>query len=343
MGILRRSLAEDKVDYHNHTWSVRFLLVLAIVTWLLPLSSNHQLQSEPSSPLVILRAAYTKPVPRFKATCWCPDHFTASMVAYTQATYSGAYNLALQGIDPEDTNIGAILYSIPYNLPVPYDRDGFKFKPNGNKSSPQKPHVKVNVPQLKDSKQREKIDNVRSFIYTKAPLALFLLAVFLKIPHLVWALLSTLAGGINIDQTLTSAKAGTGLSYDSRSQLLNELTGVTAEKVRTCSWAASSLYLLLKILMCVAVTADLLVVHESLLPQAQSIEEDLNTLHNTGINPTDYYSDRHLLCDLPIRALQNVAQFTLQCIFQAEKEIIFQKPELQNTAPKDDHNIQTPP
>ncbi|KAK3775633.1 hypothetical protein RRG08_051491 [Elysia crispata] len=363
MSILRRSLAEDKIDYYNHTWSVLFLLVLAIVTWLLPLSPNHQLQSQPVSvsPIVIPQAASTKPVPRFKATCWCPNQFTGSMVAYTQATCSGAYNLALQGIDPEDKNIGAILYSIPHNVPVPLpkDRDGLKFKPNVSKSNFQKPQVKVNVPQLKDSKQREKTDNARYFIYTKAPLALFLLAVCLKIPHLVWTLLSTLVGGINIDQTLTSAKAGTGLSYDSRSQLHNELSGATAEKVRTCSWAASSLYLLLKILMCVAVIAELLVVHESLLPQAQSLEDGLkqedfnagvfefvnktlNTLQSTGINPTEDYSDRLLLCDLPIRTLQNVQQYTHQCIFQAEKEIVFPKPELQNSAPKDDHNTQTP-
>ncbi|KAK3775634.1 hypothetical protein RRG08_051492 [Elysia crispata] len=364
MGIFRRSLAEDKIDYYNHTWSVLFLLVLATVTWLLPLSPNHQLQSQPVSvsPIVIPQAASTKPVPRFKATCWCPNEFTASMVAYTQATCSGAYNLALQGIDPEDKNIGAILYSIPYNAPLPNDRGSLKFKVNVSKSNFQKPHVKVHVPQLEDSEQREKSDNARYFIYTKAPLALFLLAVCLKIPHLVWTLLSTLSGGINIDQTLTSAKAGTGLSYDSRSQLHNELAGATAEKVRRCSWTASSLYLLLKILMCVAVIAELLVVHKSFLPQAQSLEDDLkqddfnagvfefvnktlNALENTGndISAEDHmqHSDRLLYCDLPIRILTNVQRFTLQCIFQAEKEAA-QKPELQNTAPKENRDIQTP-
>ncbi|RUS85059.1 hypothetical protein EGW08_007196 [Elysia chlorotica] len=345
MAALRRSLAEDKVDHYNHIWSVLFLLTLATVTWLLPLSPHVQPQSQPAassaSPIVISQVVSSKRIPRFEAQCWCPVEFTGSMEAYAQATCGAAYNLALQGVDAGDESIGASLYDIPMDNLIPRDKSNFKFKPNVIKSGASTPEVKVNNPQSLYTKQREKRDSARYFISTKTPFALFLLAICLKIPYLVWSLLSTLAGSINIDQTLSSAKAGTGLSHESRRQLHSELASAAADKVRTCSWISSGLYLLLKVLMCVAVIAELVVVHTSLLPQARSLEDDLNTedpnsdmvafvntaldamkgaAYNKSTDDKVHLLNQILLCELPIRQLQNVQTFLLQCSFRAERE-----------------------
>ncbi|GFR61196.1 pannexin 10 [Elysia marginata] len=281
MGILRGSRGEDKVDYYLHTGSVLFLLFLAIVTWLLPLSPHLQPQTQPSNLVVTSQtAAQPQPRPIFKTSCWCPQEFTHPMVAYVEATCGGAYSLALQGIEPHNDNVGASLFSIPFDRPIPIDwndQNGFKFKPViRNISDSETKQDKDQLPTIRDSEKEENTDDVWHFIHIKTPFVLFLLAVCLKIPHVVWTLLSSLIGGINIDQTLTSAKAGSRLDHESRRQLYRDLAVATAEKVRVCSWRAGSLYLLLKVLMCVAVIAELLVVHGSLLPQAKSLEDKLH-------------------------------------------------------------------
>ena len=369
MGVFRRSLAEDKVDQYTHTWSVLFLLVLALVTWFLPLSPNLQLQNQPAAsagPSVVSPVTSPERVPRFQASCWCPAQFTSGMVAYTQAACSAAYNLALHGVDSESHDIGTILSHVNFGVPGPVspgDPGYSKFKPVTRKPSSQKPQVKVNILEGEELKQREKTKNALYFIQIKTPFVLFLLAVCLKIPHLVWTLLSTLTGGINIDQMLTSAKAGAGLSSESRRQLHGELASAAAERVRVCSKTASCLYLLLKILVCVAVIAELVVVHKSLLPQAQSLEDDLKptdlnrdvmrlvdetlkTLETTEKdNSTDFYktySNQILQCELPIRQFANIKKYTVQCIFNAERQSVPPKPPTQSPSPADDHVDQTP-
>ncbi|RUS75110.1 hypothetical protein EGW08_017141 [Elysia chlorotica] len=263
------------------------------------------------------------------------------MVAYSEAACGRAYNLAIQDIDPERESNGAILYDIPFNAPLPEDREQIRFKPETTISSFQRPQVKVKASQVKNVKQSENTDSARNFLYTVTPYALFLLAICLKIPHLVWTLLTTLVGGINIGQTLASAKAGTGLSSDGRRQLYNELAGATVEKIRACSWSASSLYLLLKISMCLAVIVDLVVVHKRLLPQAQALGQDLkaenenvdvmgfadsalNATTGSGINnSTEGYIQPPatvLNCELPIRQVRGVNRHFLQCSFEPETE-----------------------
>ena len=346
MAIFRRSLAEDQADIFNHTWSVSLLLVLAMVTWLLPLSPLLQPQGASQGPISIGfgPGAPSRPVPKFKATCWCPQQFTGSMVAYTQAACAGAYNLALQGIDPKTHDTGASVYSLPFDQSIPISRDDarseFKPSPAAGDTGSQRSRVEIKAPSGKDTEQRT--DKVSRFIHTKTPVALFVLAVCLKVPHLVWGLLSSLLGGINIHQTLTSAQAGAALDQDSRRQLHSDLAAAVAAKVRRCSWSAGSLYLLLKVLMCAAVLAELLVVQRSLLPEARSLEEEiqpkdlisermkvvnaiLNIAGNASTESTAY-SNRLLLCDLPIRSLQNVQRFTIQCIFQEERDVILQTP-----------------
>ncbi|RUS87059.1 hypothetical protein EGW08_005212 [Elysia chlorotica] len=356
MSVFRRSLAEDKIDHYTHTWSVLFLLVLALVTWLLPLSPYLQLQNDPSSsaiPLAISQVTPSEPViPRFKARCWSPAQFTDAMVEYSQAACSSAYNLALQGIDPESSGLGVTLYEPVFTFSSPGDFDDTKFKPVVRKSNSQKRQIKVKTPEGKEGAKTQKALN---FIQTKTPFVLFLLAVFLKVPHLVWILLSALTGGINIDQILTSAKAGTGLSYDSRRQLLSELASSIVGK---CSGAASFLYLLLKVLVCVAVIAELVVVQTSILPEAESLEKDfaidglngdvmstvnttLKTLEKTENNSTDY-ADKLLMCELNIREFTNVKAFTLQCVFQPELENVAPKPATNAAVPRDDRVSRSP-
>ncbi|GFR61199.1 innexin [Elysia marginata] len=302
----RRSLAEDKIDHCHHTWSVLFLVCLAILTWLLPLCYNiHSHNLSKSKPQEEFSGC--RPMPKFRAKCWCPAQFTASMVAYTQAACGGAYNLALQGIDPGSQGGEAKLFAGVYEPP--------KFPVDHSKTDFLSLEGQLKVPFVDNIKTQVKLDNARHFIYVKTPFVLFLLAVCLKIPHVVWTLLSSLVGGINIDQTLTSAKAGSRLDHESRRQLYRDLAVAAAENVRVCSWRASLLYLLLKVLMCVTVIAEVFIVYDALFSQAQSLDEDLSRCTDSS-----QYSGKLLFCDMPVRTLHQVHSFTFQCIFHAEQE-----------------------
>ncbi|GFO42091.1 hypothetical protein PoB_006859600 [Plakobranchus ocellatus] len=104
--------------------------------------------------------------------------------------------------------------------------------------------------------------------------------------------------------------------------------------MRVCSWVASALYLLLKLLVCTAVLAELIVVYGSLLPQTRSVGDDLKlrprsdaTILDNNVNdalknsskmqkPTQDkgYARKLLLCTMTLRRMTKIDIYTLQCI-----------------------------
>ncbi|GFN79673.1 pannexin 8 [Plakobranchus ocellatus] len=113
--------------------------------------------------------------------------------------------------------------------------------------------------------------------------------------------------------------------------------------MRACSWVASALYLLLKLLVCAAVLAELFVVNGSLLPRARSVGDDLKLMPRSddaivANNASDAlknssntqkptqdtgYSHKLLLCLMETRTMHHIHTYTLQCIFNAETSTLF--------------------
>ncbi|GFN79678.1 innexin [Plakobranchus ocellatus] len=348
MAVLRRSLAQDSVVYYTFTISVPFFVLLSLVTWLLPLSPELQPQSVEGSSAGHGGRAHlgqSEPVLSYKAKCWCPVEFTHNMVEYTNAVCGAAFNLRIQGIDPATRNLGASLYDVSFSDLIPVSAGDLK-----NKEF---------LPQKESSEflrlKQEKTDKAWHFIHVKTPFVLFLFAICLTIPHLVWILMSGLVGGVNVDKTLLSAISAGRLDYDSRRRLWNELAHAAGESMRACSWMASALYLLLKLLVCAAVLAELFVVHGSLLPQAKSVGDDLKLMPRSDAtivanNANDAlknssnmqkrtqdtgYAHKLLLCDMKLRMLQNIQTFTLQCVFNPEISTTSLPSSDQNGSPRD--------
>ncbi|GFN79675.1 pannexin 8 [Plakobranchus ocellatus] len=358
MAVPRRSLAQDSVVYYTLTVSVPFFLLLSLVTWLLPLNPDLQPQTLQTAEIRSAehrgRAHLVQSVPslNYEAQCWCPSQFTHNMVEYTNAVCGAAFNLRIQGIDPATRNLGVSLYDISFSDLIPVsagDHKDKEFMPRvSNETQSETPTINIQTPTQKESSEflrlkQEKTDKAWHFIHVKTPFVLFLFAICLTIPHLVWILMSGLVGGVNVDKTLLSAMSAGRLDYDSRRRLYNELAHAAGESMRACSWVASALYLLLKLLVCAAVLAELFVVHGSLLPQAKSVGDDLklmprsdatilannanDALKNCSNTPKPTqdmgYSHKLLLCTMQIRMLQNIQTFTLQCIFNPETSTSF--------------------
>ncbi|GFO27069.1 pannexin 8 [Plakobranchus ocellatus] len=360
MGVFRRSLAQDSVTYYTYTVSVIFFLILSLVTWLLPLSPDFQPQDQSVEGNLAVKqkkSVEAEIKPRYKAQCWCPVAFAPSMVVYTNAVCGAAFNQAIQGIDPDGDKVGASLYDIAFSEEIPDsegERDAKKFKPVvNNKTEVEIPTVNVNIPEKDIKKQKDKSEKAWHFIHVKTPFVLFLFAICITIPYVVYTLMSSMMGGVNVDKTLLSAKAARRLDSDSRRQLFSELAHAAAQSMRPCSWVNSALYLLLKLLVCVALLVELFVVNGSLLPRAKSLEDDLKAMPeyaavniannvnealessgrmNKEIQDTTY-SSKLLLCEMKLRQLANIRSYTIQCVFNPDTYETSRSSSDQDTSP----------
>ncbi|GFS27315.1 pannexin 10 [Elysia marginata] len=341
----RQSLGVDHVDRCN-TWAVLFLLLLALITWLLPLSPvslsqamapGYTAKSEPIMSQAEPAQKVRRPT-RYVANCWCPAQFTAAHVAYTHGVCEGAFNFILNGGNASEAP--AKLFTIRQPgapEPAPFGPDmveseNWERAIEEEKAAQQK---RQRQQEQKLQQQRERAqelnDKAAYFFLVTTPLSIFLMAVCLAIPRLVWNLLSCLVSGINVDQTLVSAKEGSKLDHDSRQQLHAELAKAAREASRASPWRTSTLYFLLKLLMCVAVVAEAIVVHNSFLPQARGLKQDLqenkfnltgpssvdtdNTVADTSKATQNSTASMVLFCGYKMRILQAVQNYEMQCVF----------------------------
>ncbi|GFN73870.1 pannexin 10 [Plakobranchus ocellatus] len=208
----------------------------------------------------------------YKAKCRCPVQITDNMVEHMNAVCGAAFNLRISGIDPATRGLGVSLFDIPFSELSPVSADDLKdkeFMPGvSNETQDETPAVNVKTPTQKESSEffrlkQEKTDKAWHFIHVKTPFVLFLFAICLTIPYLVWTLMSGIVGGVDVDNTLLSAKTAGQLDHDSRRRLWNELAHAAGESLSVCSWMVSAHYLLLKLLVCAAVLAELFVAHTS--------------------------------------------------------------------------------
>ena len=376
MAIFRQSLSLDNVDRLN-TWAVLFLLLIALVTWLLPLSPVFQAESPLAARANSMTEAEAVHSPteavsnthprKYKATCWCPAQFTRAHVDYTNAVCESSFNLIMQGGSASEAP--ADLYEIYGPETTPIDPESTRFKPEIKKVDQEKEGA-TGTDILKDidramretmrekreeQKQQQKSEEeANRFFQVTTPFCLFLLAVCLMIPYLVWDLASSLVGGINVDQTLVTANEGSRLDHQSRCQLHTELAQAAAQTAQSCPWKTSCLYLLLKLLVCAAVLSEAIVVHKSLLPQSRVADkafDKANTAESTtakswieeaanaatgsdkSVIDSQAFSSKTLLCEYDVRILSNAQQYGMQCVFTPVEA----KPAPQPVTPEPDH------
>ena len=294
-----KSAPEDSLDHYTFRWSVLLLLLLALVTWLLPLTPVFQ-------PLwSSLDKQSSSRWSSYSISCWAPMEFTQSFISYTD-------NICLQTLtavhrDESTEHLGQ-LYSVSEDSHPSHDK-------------PYQPKL-----QTKNSKTLAEVKSISMNIFIKmtVPLTLFIFALGLKMPQVVWIWLSSF-GSVNVNKTFESAQTGLALDADSRGQLHSDLVNITKQATRNSSRLAVG-YLFCKLLACVVIAAEILLLMMVTLPEVTKLQTGSYNLSMTsGGNSTELSKDddRSLLltCEFPIRQTSNVARFTVQCLFTSESEV----------------------
>lgn len=353
----RQSLGLDHVDRYN-TWAVLFLLLLALISWLLPLSPV--LLSQAETPVSRDTAGFkrepviTKMAKRYKAQCWCPAQFTGSHVSYTHAVCEAAFNFIINGGNYSEAP--ASLYGPAKSgevVPVRFGENMASIKQEEtdvlDENVSENKEQQLNLNNEGDKRNKERVEKALYFFQVSTPFNVFLLAVCLAIPRFVWHALSCLLGGINVDQTLVSANQASNLNPESRQQLHSELSRAAIDIAKSSPCRTSFLYLLLKVLMCVAVISETVVVHNSFLPETKDLVDDFqqndmrisNSAKNMksisdnkldeGSQNTTNDNDLLLFCGYKIRVVSQVQVYEMQCLFSPVEVLTPTQPSLAPT------------
>ena len=156
------------------------------------------------------------------------------------------------------------------------------------------------------------------FIKFTVPLTLFIFALSLKLPQIIWIWLSSF-GPININKTFESFKAGPTLNADSRLMLQSDLVKVTEEATHNTNRLATG-YLFCKLLVCVVIAAEMLIIMRVTLPvlnelQTGNVEQNMSSNGNYTEVEKPEEDSVVLACVFSISRLQNVERNTMQCLF----------------------------
>ncbi|XP_005110953.1 uncharacterized protein LOC101864183 [Aplysia californica] len=314
MSLFRKSQSEDGVDRYTRLWSVLLLLTLALVTWLLPFSPTiSSLATRPSEqPLNRLEP------PTYHAKCWVPNEFTGSYAdfanricaSFANSAYRGEKNVSLYRLT-EDSG--------PINIPT-MERFTPKLMTTSNLES--RSHRQMT------SQDSSLGPDTYLFLAVTVPLALFLFAVCLKLPLILFRLMSGF-GSINVDRTLDTARGGLTLDTGSRRQLNFDLSRAATEAAKTSRGVALS-YLMFKLLLCVVTLVELVVLGSLLMPQLTQLKDrndNPGLVYGTSTQTSpdlhgkayEFENDMLLICEFEIRQLQNVVTFDLQCLFSYDE------------------------
>ncbi|NP_001191461.1 pannexin 9 isoform X1 [Aplysia californica] len=321
MGFFRRSLSEDSVDRYNHIWSVLLLLALALTTWLLPLSPAIGSLALPDPVSTRPSADTSEPkLPTYRATCWTPIEFTNAYVKFANEKCAAALNTVVKS-----GNASRSLYLNMDNLPPTFDRfDDHYVKPEDiitgrNEMSDQT----TQRPTRQTGQSSEARADSYFFVAVTVPLLLFVFAICLRLPHLLWCLMSS-CGALNVEQTLDSARQGLMLDASSRRQFHSDLARA-AKVAAGASRGVGLAYLIFKFLMCLVVVCELTALGVVLLPELNDLKDrNVRNVSEPDVSYSDvlaspahyqYENDIMFLCDFKIRQLQSVQIWTVQCMF----------------------------
>ncbi|XP_005095006.1 uncharacterized protein LOC101860733 [Aplysia californica] len=336
MKLARRSLSEDSVDRYNHIWSVVLLLVLSLITWLLPFSpafsslveNSRSTQFPADEALKAMNRRFEPGPPTYKAVCWVPAEFTSAYVDYANGVCASFVNSVYRG-GGENVSV----YRVPEDPDTPIDEPQqlVPFQPKRKEQTSQ--GSSTSKPETRrvrgDDKTRTYLrKDTYFFTAVTIPLVFFFFAIFLKLPHVLWCLMSG-CGGIDVDQTLVTARGGLSLDTDSRERLNSDLCRAVTGAAKSSRCLGLS-YLFFKLLLCVVVVGELTVLGSVLLPEVNRLKEKNDEFSEQNILTSsltfspkvtpevmfEYENDIVLLCLFEVRKFKfNIQTWSFQCLF----------------------------
>ncbi|BFZ23135.1 hypothetical protein BsWGS_26174 [Bradybaena similaris] len=280
MKLSGHSLTEDAVDRYNHTWGVVLLLTISATTWLLPqLPYVHQSKAEDA--------------PRYQANCITPRKFTEDKVAYAHSVCLQAFTHALQHYEQANnkTMSPATIYLADPEIP-----SSNKFRP---------------TPTTETSKEDYKTQRAKTAISSRLPLITFVLAVFLKLPYILWTLLSS-CSETGPSQILRSVEAAQLMDAGVRSGVNQEIILAISYSKHPQSYISTVAYLFFKLLTIVVAIGGFFVLNSYLLPATATLENgasvsQLKTAHD--------YSNTLYFCEFPILHIHHSSHYSIHCVF----------------------------
>lgn len=279
MKLSGHSLTEDAVDRFNQTWGVVLLLTISATTWLLPqLPYAHQSIAEYA--------------PRYTANCVTPNEFTGAMAAYAHSVCLQAFTQALQIVEQtNNTRKPATLYLTDSETLASYI-----FSP---------------TPTTETAKEDYKSQPTKTSIYSRFPLIAFILAVFLKLPYILWALLSS-CSETGPSQILRSVEAAQLMDAGVRSGVNQGIIKAISYTKHPQSYISTAAYLFFKFLTITVAIVGFFVVNWYLPPASTTLDNGASV---SALNTANDYSNTLFYCDFPILRKQQTSIYSIQCVF----------------------------
>ncbi|GFN91994.1 pannexin 7 [Plakobranchus ocellatus] len=233
-------------------------------------------------------------LPELKADCWCPAQFEPSHIAYTNAICANQMNYAIRGMDGKTD----VLVTVG---PDSEDQD-IKFDKLVKKITQKEVYLNRSTV----------IDNYNALLTRRSYFILFVFAVLLLVPCLIWEMLSSVSSRLNIDKTLNTLRLAQTQTADSGTRTCEEVARETLA-VASCSGKTAKLFLLCMISACCIAVGLVLFITIGLQPQLTTLADELEEL--SKISNLSYLKNHFFFyCHFRIRQLSHVHDFGVRCL-----------------------------
>ena len=237
-------------------------------------------------------------IPELKANCWCPAQFELSQVTYSNRVCANKINRFIRGLS-EDS--------------VSSDRGGFPQFPEVEPNKRLDETVKSITQRRVYIQRKDVFDRYNAFITLRTNFLLFVFGLVLLIPSLMWWKLSpSVWCGMNIDKTLDMLHWAQSCGPEALRKTYQDIVTETSDLSRP-SGKTARCFLVCKTLVCCSSLAVVITVYHLVQPQAKALSVELEELSEIAkLSPFEDHFIFH--CFFSIRQLQNVHDYTLQCL-----------------------------
>ncbi len=284
MALFKQSLGEFSWDRFTHPWTVVLFLVLSLVTFIISLTLPA---GEDTG------SAADTHVGDLDVTCWLSPRLSGGQMVYASKVCQADVEKILRG----EKNVDNIFTT----------KTGYSYEPITwiPKHLINKTIDGQNSTANKGDESKEKEPSFMLITSQNLPLMLFVFAVLVKLPQLVFQQLATSCTTFNMEKTLKSAVNAQCKKPGEKERCLEELAASIDTRVRASPSSASKNFICYKcftFLIIFILTIYLAVVRSPETPSDNSIS-----------NKDKVYMSDDVLCMISIQQLQNVASNTYQC------------------------------
>ncbi|GFN89439.1 pannexin 7 [Plakobranchus ocellatus] len=233
-------------------------------------------------------------MPELKADCWCPAQFESAHIVYTNTICANQMNYAIRGMDGK-TDVHISVTFDPEEEDIKFDK------------------LVKNITQKEVYLNRSTvIDNYNALITRRSYFILFVFALLLVVPSLIWEMLSSVSSRLNIDKTLNTLRFAQTQTADSGRRTCEEVAR-EALAAASCSGKTAKLFLLCMISACCIAVGLVLFITIGLQPQLTTLAGELEEL--SKISKLSYFKNQFFFsCHFRIRQLTNVHNYDVNCL-----------------------------